>query len=114
MGESIRQKNIFERYPGAWLLVGLLAFSIFSHYRTGSDFTRMCETVMFLEQGYTDVESAQQFKASGIDINAIIIKAKEEEALLRANTPEGRAYQWWKKNADSLRRTCSARLSNPE
>ena len=114
MSEAGRWKKSFDRNPVAWLLGGFLAFSVFSHYRTGSDFTRVCETVASLQTGYTDFESAQQFKASGIDLHSIILKAKQEEALLNANTPEGRAYRWWKQNTDYLRRTCGHRLSEPE
>ena len=114
MSEPAAWERQFAKNPLAWILGGLLAFSVYSHYRTGSAFTRVCETVAALEEGYLDLESNQRFEPSGIDINAIMVKVEKEQALLQANTPEGRAFRWWKHNTDQLRSACSERLSEPD
>lgn len=33
----------FIRNPAAWVLFGLLCFSVYSHYETGRKLTRVCE-----------------------------------------------------------------------
>ena len=114
MSEATSWQKRFAKNPAAWILGGLLAFSVYSHYRTGAAFTRVCESIASLGEGYIDLESNQKFKPSGIDINAIMLDVKRQEALLKANTPEGRAFRWWKQNAELLRRTCNDRLSEPE
>lgn len=109
-----RLKQSFSKNPGAWVLGGLLVFSMYSHYRTGAQFTKVCETVSMLEEGYFDLESSQTFHTTGIDLDAIMVRASEHEKLMKSDTPEGRAYRWWRKHSEYVHNTCSNRLSEPE
>jgi hypothetical protein len=89
MSEATSWGKRFAKNPAAWILSGLLAFSVYSHYRTGAVFTHVCESIASLSEGYIDLESNQKFEPSGIDIDAIMLDVKRQEALLKANTPEG-------------------------
>ena len=109
-----RFKASFSKNPGVWILAGFLVFSIYSHYRTGSEFTKVCQTVAMLGEGYTDLESSQKFFTTGIDLNAAMVRAQEHEKLLKANTPEGRAYRWWRQHSQYVNKSCSNRLAEPD
>lgn len=114
MSINKRITHSFTKNPVAWILAGLLAFSLYSHGITGRQFTEVCERIAALEEGYFDPESSNQFHTSGIDENAIMVKVQEHEYLMTANTHEGRAYRWWRKQSQYLRKVCSARLAEPD
>jgi len=78
----------------------------FFHYQTGVEFSRVCEAVIFLTDGYTDRESKQHFSPTGIDVNAIMLDVKRQEALLKADIQEGRAIG----DGNSIRAICDARV----
>jgi hypothetical protein len=107
IGQSFSRR--FWENPIAWILGGLLAGSVYFHYRTGVEFTRVCETIASLEQGYFDLETTQSYEPTGIDLDAIMMRVKKHERLMQVNTAEGRAYRWWQKEADYLERTCRNR-----
>ena len=111
---SERFKKSFSKNTAAWILGGLLIFSIYSHYRTGSQFTKVCETIAILEEGYSDLDSSNRFLTTGIDLNAIMVQVTEHERLMNADTPEGRAYRWWRKHSQYVSKICSNRLAEPD
>jgi hypothetical protein len=113
MSINERFTQSFTKNPGVWILAGLLAFSIFSHYRTGVKFTNVCETILMLEEGYFDLETSQKYHATGIDLDAIMVEAKKHEELMKSNTQEGRAYRWWRKHSQFLSKVCGNRLADP-
>lgn len=114
MSINERFTQAFTKNPGAWILAGLLAFSVFSHYRTGEKFTNVCETIVILEDGYFDLETSLKYQTTGFDVDAIMIKVKKHEELMKSNTPEGRAYRWWRKHSQYLSKVCGNRLAEPD
>ena len=111
MSDNGRIAAAFGRNPAAWIFAGLSAFSLFAHYRTGEDFTAVCKTVVMLEEGYFDIESSQDFEATGLGLDGLMISLDEHEELFKSQTPEGRAYRWWRKHSRSLREACGNRLA---
>lgn len=114
MSINERFTQSFTKNLGAWILTGLLAFSVFFHYRTGEKFTNVCETIVILEQGYFDLETSQKYLTTGIDLDAIMILVKKHEELMKAKTPEGRAYRWWRMHSQLLSKVCGRRLAGPD
>ena len=90
MSEPARWERQFSKNPAAWVLGALFVLSVFFHYRTGAQFTRVCGVVSSLADGYVDIESNQRFTPSGINISAIMLEAQKADALLKADTAEGR------------------------
>jgi hypothetical protein len=45
-------KQSFISNPIVWILAGLLAFSIYSHYRTGKMFTSACDDLLTLSEDF--------------------------------------------------------------
>ena len=107
-------KVSFQKNPMVWVLSALLAFSIYSHRNTGKEFSDVCERIMVLEEGYFDIESSQNYIATGIDTEAIVTKAQAHERLMKEDSPEGRAYRWWRLNLQQLTDVCGERLSTPD
>ena len=104
----------FSKNPVAWILGGLLVFSVYSHYGTGSEFTQVCEKIVMLEEGYYDFDTSQQLQPTGIDFDAIMIEMKEHDKLMKTDTPDGRAYRWWREKAQYLIKVCGNRLAEPD
>ncbi len=96
---------------GIWILIGLLAYSIYAHYRTGEKLEKVCIDVITLEQGYLDLKSKETYTPSGIDMNAIMLTVKDKRALLESNTSERRAYRWYRTYSDELKNICNDRLA---
>jgi len=89
----------------------LYFLSIRTIYKTGSEFTNVCERIVMLEEGYFDIDFSQQYQTTGIDLDAIMIKAEDHERLLKADTTDGRAYRWWLQNVQYISRVCGNRLA---
>ena len=106
-------KDNIQKNLGIWILIGLLIFSIYSHYKTGEKFTEVCIDIVSLEQGYFDIQSNETFTPSGIDIDAIILSVKERKKLLDSNSTEGRAYRWYRMYSDNIKDICNNRLTRP-
>jgi hypothetical protein len=117
----MQDKSIFRRvedfltgYGGLWILVALFSIPIYTHYRVGNDFDEVCMSILSLDDGYFDPSSLQEFKATGIDIDAIIVKADRHLELMEADSPEGRAYRWWYGHSQKLVNKCTSRESKPD
>lgn len=104
----------FSKNPLTWVFGGLFILSVYFHYQTGAEFTRVCRTIVELEEGYFYLESMQKLRATGIDMDAILIKAKEHEELMKTDSPEGRAYRWWRKKVGYISKACGNRLAEPD
>ena len=98
--------------PLAWVLAGILVFSIFSHYQTGKELTQVCETVASLRDGYFDLETLERSDTTGIDLDAIMVDVERVQMLLNADTAEGRAYRWWRDNSIYIVDVCTERLAD--
>ena len=95
----------------AWMLAGFLVFSVYSNHQIGKELTQVCETVANLGDGYIDLETLKQFRATGIDWDALMVDAERVQMLLKADTAEGRAYRWWHGNSTYIVDLCSERLA---
>ena len=60
MFDKLNEK--FRRNPGAWILAGLLAYSVYFHYQTGVKLTRVCELFSELEQEFSSAWDSQSYK----------------------------------------------------
>ena len=106
-----RWSKSFVENPMAWILAGLLAFSVFSHYRTGTQFTEVCNRILMLREGYFDLETSRKFITTGIDLDSMMAEVKRHEELMKAKTAEGRAYRWWRYHGNKSERICSDRMA---
>ena len=104
-------RTFFQKNTMSCVLVVMLVISIFFHYRTGQKYTRVCQEIMVLE-GYFDVSSKETLVPSGIDMDAVLIKASEHGRLMDEDSPRGRAYRWWVERKKGLVDLCSRRLHN--
>lgn len=80
------------------ILIALLAFSLYSHYRTSSSFARACNLVGDLKSGFVDIEaiaeSPESYQPAPFDVDALARELENHERLMSADTPEGREYRW--------------------
>ncbi len=102
----------FQDNPVAWVLAGLLVYSVYSHYQTGKELTQVCETVAYLHDGYFDLEAHEKFDSTGIDMDAVMVKVERAQMLSKADTAEGRAYRWWRAYTMYIVDVCSERLED--
>lgn len=66
-----------------------------------------------LEGGYLDFESSTSFQPIRIDLDAMVVKVQERDALRKSETPDGRAFRWWELKTRYITRVCSDRLTEP-
>ncbi|EQB34876.1 hypothetical protein M947_10450 [Sulfurimonas hongkongensis] len=103
-------KNKFIENIGVWILVGLLIFSIYSHYKTGEDLENICIKVQALNEGYLDIESHEKFMSNGIELDSIAITMKKHNDLMNSNSSEAKAYKWFRSNANEIKQICDKRI----
>lgn len=96
----------FVNNPIAWMLGVLLAVSVFSYYRASDKLSSVCSTILMLEEGYSDIETLEGYEATGFDNGAMTVKVEKHDFLMKVDSPDGRAYRWWKANMKALDKVC--------
>jgi hypothetical protein len=103
--------TVFEKNPLAWILAGLLALSVYSHFRTGAKFTEACTLFDALQQGYFETATPPNLS---LDWEAIGKQATDHERLMAEDSREGREYRWRYRTKGDLEKICGSRLAPPE
>ena len=104
--------------PAAWILGGLLVFSVYSHYETSSEFSDVCVIVNSLEQGYSDFYVNQASPLPGL----IVIGPEDDiwrrfeltREFLASGAFEAESYYWWQQDIRQASRICGRHMAEPD
>ncbi len=108
-----RFSQSFRKNPWAWILGGLLAFSVYSNYQIGSKVTETCLAITALMEGYWELGAEGQH-----DIDAMVREALAEgqvhDQLMQEDSYEGRTYRWYRSSTRVIERLCAEKLAEPD
>jgi hypothetical protein len=104
-----RLKNKILENPAAWILGGLLIFSVYSHWQTGRDFSRACLNYEMMRHGFPHKD---QHGILTYEMPNYLGVAVGEVKWVSDKGQKGKIIRWWHKRDGEIKDLCGDRTVN--